>query len=139
TRAFFAPRLAALLVIAAGLRLRLVGILALDVVAVVETLRFAELDVRLEAGQVGLDRTLHEAEPRSHLLDHPARVEVDVQHHPREMGVELVEGDHAGVRGPFRRLPRAAVVLPPLGDLDFPPAAAEPDLLLPRDLVSVLL
>src|SRR5437868_4623172 len=55
------------------------------------------------------------------------------------MGVELVEGDHAGVRGPVRRLPRDPVVLPPLGDLAFPPAAAEPDLLLPRDLVSVLL
>src|SRR3954471_19894141 len=43
------------------------------------------------------------------------------------------------MRRPFRRLPRDAVVLTAFGDLAFPLAPTEPDLLLPRDLVAVFL
>src|SRR5207249_10129218 len=56
-----------------------------------------------------------------------------------QVGLELVEGDHAGVGRSLRRLPRDAFVLSPLGDLAFPLPTAEPDLLFPGDLVSVFL
>src|SRR3954447_12096239 len=137
-------------VVAATLSLLLVAALVVLLVALVllhlggrrlvlEPLDVAELDVRLEAGEVGLDSALHEAHARGHLLEDPRGDEVERDEDPCEVRVQLVEADHAGVLGPADRLPRDAVVLAPLGDLPVPLARAEPDFLTPVDLVLVVL
>src|SRR5581483_4320461 len=90
-------------------------------------------------GEIGLDRALHEAEARRHLLDHPGGLELHVDHHAREAVVELVEADDSAMRHPARRLPCDAVVLAALGDPAFPLTLAEPDLFLPADPVAALL
>src|SRR5262249_28709570 len=79
-----------------------------------------------------------EPEPGGHLLDHPVRLELHVDHHARQVVVELVEADDALVRHAARRLPGDAVVLATLGDAAFPLPLAEPDLLLEADLVVPL-
>src|SRR5262249_52382748 len=55
-----------------------------------------------------------------------------------EVVVEPVEADDALVVHALGRLPHDAVVLAPLGDPAFPLALAEPDLLLPAQLVAAL-
>src|ERR687887_1723097 len=132
--ALFAARLVVLLVFLLALALAL-GRLRV----VLEILGLAHLDMGLEAGEVGLDRPLHEAQARGHLLDHPLRDEVHVDHDARELVVQPVERDDARVGHAARRLPGDALVALALGDLAFPVARAEPDLLVPGDLVLVLL
>src|ERR671936_455168 len=81
------------------LRPRLVAVLLLLALAlalgglrvVLEVLGLAELDVGLEAREVGLHGSLHEAQPGRHLLDHALRDEVHVDHDARELVVELME------------------------------------------------
>src|ERR687887_1154748 len=132
--ALFAARLVVLLVFLLALALAL-GRLRV----VLEILGLAHLDVGLEAGEVGLDRSLHEAQARGDLLNHPLRDEVHVDHDARELVVQLVEGDDACVGHAARRLPGDALVALALGDLALPAARAEPDLLVPGDLVVLLL
>ena len=55
---------------------------------VLETLRVTELDVRLEASEIGLHGALHEPEAGRHLLDHPLRDEVHRDHDARQALVE---------------------------------------------------
>src|ERR1700755_852206 len=56
-------------------------LLVFGVRPIVDPLRVLHLDVRLEAGEIGLHGPLHEAEAGGHLLHHPVGFELHVDHH----------------------------------------------------------
>jgi hypothetical protein len=60
---------------------------------VVDAGRVLQLDVRLEPREVGLNGPLHEPEAGGHLLHHPGRLELHLDHHAGEPVAEPVEAD----------------------------------------------
>src|SRR3954453_8236077 len=145
--ALLAVRVAAVLVAAVRARRRFllvallfaVAVLRRRLLAVLEPLGRLHLDVCLEAGEIGLDRALRETKPGGHLLEHPGRGEIHRDHDGRQPVVELVEADDSGMRRARDGLPGDQLVLAAVGDLAFPLPLAEPDLLLPAELVVLLL
>src|SRR5512134_2041210 len=81
-----------------------------DLAAPAAGLHAAALDDLLEALEVALDASLHEAERVADLLHRPLGLVVHLQHDPGLALVEAVEGHHAGVLGPLVRGPGDALV-----------------------------
>src|SRR5437763_11234135 len=86
------------------------------------------LDVRLEAMQVPASRALDVAHAAGGLLERTARLEVERQLKPRQLGRDLVEGDPSRVVDPLADLPLDLLIGTGRDDLGLELLGLAPDL-----------